>query len=85
MAIEVIVTLRSDDGVEVGSAAQEALVTITQVLHVGKNQLQGKHQGLMELLEEKVYTLSSQLPTIFRQEGLCILFFLLALNIQKDI
>ncbi|XP_063598844.1 TELO2-interacting protein 1 homolog [Penaeus indicus] len=68
MAIEVIVTLRSDDEVEVGSAAQEALVTITQVLHIGKNQLQGKQQGLMELLEEKVYTLSSQLPTIFRQE-----------------
>lgn len=74
MAIEVIVTLRSDDVVEVGSAAQEALVTITQVLHIGKNQLQGKQQGLMELLEEKVYSLSSQLPTIFRQEGLCILF-----------
>nr|XP_027222889.1 TELO2-interacting protein 1 homolog [Penaeus vannamei] len=68
MAIEVIVTLRSDDVVEVGSAAQEALVTITQVLHIGKNQLQGKQQGLMELLEEKVYSLSSQLPTIFRQE-----------------
>ncbi|XP_042241864.1 TELO2-interacting protein 1 homolog [Homarus americanus] len=67
MAVEVIVGLRSDDMVDVGTAAQDAMLTVTQALEFKGEHTQTK-QVLLELLEERVYALSTQLPTICRQQ-----------------
>ncbi|XP_045600522.2 TELO2-interacting protein 1 homolog isoform X1 [Procambarus clarkii] len=67
LGVEVIVGLRSDDIVDVGTAAQEALLAVTQALEV-KGKYTSSKQGLLELLEERVYALSTQLPTVCRQQ-----------------
>ncbi|KAK7076087.1 hypothetical protein SK128_006484 [Halocaridina rubra] len=66
-AVQVIITLRSDDILDVGSAAQEALLAVMNVIKCngGDSHVQ---KGLYELLEEHVYALATQLPTIFRQQ-----------------
>lgn len=67
LAVEVIVGLRSDDIVDVGMAAQDALLAVTEALEM-RSQHTHSQQGLLELLEERVYALSTQLPTICRQQ-----------------
>lgn len=67
MAVEVIVTLRSDDVADVGSSAQYALLAVTQILERNGQHTQSK-QSLLEMLEERVFALSTKLPTLCRQQ-----------------
>ncbi|XP_068241736.1 TELO2-interacting protein 1 homolog [Palaemon carinicauda] len=68
LALQVIITLRNDDIMDVGTAAQNSLLSVMNVIGC-ENQHSSVKKGMYELLEEHMYALCTQLPTIFKQEG----------------
>ncbi|XP_064079080.1 TELO2-interacting protein 1 homolog [Macrobrachium nipponense] len=67
LALQLIITLRSDDIVDVGTSAQNSLLSVMNVIGY-ENRRSSIQKGMYELLEEHVYALCTQLPTIFKQD-----------------
>ncbi|CAL4072672.1 unnamed protein product, partial [Meganyctiphanes norvegica] len=65
--IEIIVTLRSDSVTDVSTTANEAMADVTTALQSKANKQYGQ-QCLYELLEERVYSIATRLPTTIRQK-----------------